>query len=180
MFLGNVMKTNLKTIHQAGLTLLEVLVSLGILATITTGIAASTNQQSEKTKASVVALHVKMVGTAAADYIKDNYSLLLTTAAATQPALIRVSDIITAEKLQPGFNSRNTRGQETCVLVPKQGSNNLTSVVITEGGELIDDLSLGQIASEIGAAGGAIYSLAAGNMRGDMFHFLCRNIYIQP
>lgn len=168
MVLGNVMKTNLKIIHQAGLTLLEVLVSLGILATITTGIAAITNQQSEKTKASVVALHVKMVGTAAAEYIKDNYSLLLTTATATQPALIRVSDLITAEKLQPGFNSRNARGQETCVLVLKQGANNLTSVLITEGGESIDDLSLGQIASEIGAAGGAIYSLAAGNMRGAM------------
>lgn len=154
--------------RQAGLTLLEVLVSLGILATVTTGIVALTNQQSEKTKASVVALHTKMVGTAAAEYIKENYSTILSTATTTQPVLIRVSDIISSGKLQAGFNPKNARGQDTCVLVLKQSATNLTSVLVTEGGDPIDDLSLGQIASEIGAAGGGIYSIAAGNMRGSM------------
>lgn len=154
--------------RQAGLTLLEVLVSLGILATVTTGIVALTNQQSEKTKASVVALHTKMVGTAAAEYIKENYSTILSTATTTQPVLIRVSDMISSGKLQAGFNPKNARGQDTCVLVLKQSATNLTSVLVTEGGDPIDDLSLGQIASEIGAAGGGIYSIAAGNMRGSM------------
>lgn len=168
MFLGNAMKTNLKIIHQAGLTLLEVLVSLGILATVTTGIVALSNQQNEKTKASVVALHARLVGTAASEYIKDNYSLLLSTATATQPALIRVSDLVAAGKLQAGFNSLNARGQDTCVLVLKQSATNLTSILVTEGGETIDDLTLGQVASEIGAAGGGIYSTAPGNMRGSM------------
>ena len=139
--------------RQAGLTLLEVLVSLGILATVTTGIVALTNQQSEKTKASVVALHTKMVGTAAAEYIKENYSTILSTATTTQPVLIRVSDMISSGKLQAGFNPKNARGQDTCVLVLKQSATNLTSLLVTEGGEVIDDLSLGQIASEIGAAG---------------------------
>lgn len=154
--------------RQAGLTLLEVLVSLGILATVTTGIVALTNQQSEKTKASVVALHTKMVGTAAAEYIKENYSTILSTATTTQPVLIRVSDMISSGKLQAGFNPKNARGQDTCVLVLKQSATNLTSLLVTEGGEVIDDLSLGQIASEIGAAGGGIYSTAAGNIRGSM------------
>jgi len=154
--------------RQAGLTLLEVLVSLGILATVTTGIVALINQQSEKTKASVVALHTKMVGTAAAEYIKENYSTILSTATTTQPVLIRVSDMISSGKLQAGFNPRNARGQDTCVLVLKQSATNLTSLLVTEGGEVIDDLSLGQIASEIGAAGGGIYSTAAGNIRGSM------------
>lgn len=154
--------------RQAGLTLLEVLVSLGILATVTTGIVEISNQQAEKTKASVVALHAKMVGTAGAEYIKENYSVLLSTATATQPALVRVSDMIASGKLQAGFNSRNARGQETCVLVLKQSATNLISAVVTEDGEVIDDLTLGQIASEIGAAGGGIYSGAPGNMRGAM------------
>lgn len=154
--------------RQAGLTLLEVLVSLGILATVTTGIVALSNQQSEKTKASVVALHTKMVGTAAAEYIKENYSTILSTATTTKPVLIRVSDMISSGKLQAGFNPKNARGQDTCVLVLKQSATNLTSLLVTEGGEVIDDLSLGQIASEIGAAGGGIYSTAAGNIRGSM------------
>ncbi|WP_103737936.1 shufflon system plasmid conjugative transfer pilus tip adhesin PilV [Diaphorobacter sp. LR2014-1] len=157
-----------KVSRQAGLTLLEVLVSLGILATVMTGIVALSNQQNEKTKASVVALHARLVGTAASEYIKDNYSLLLSTATVTQPALIRVSDLVAAGKLQAGFNSLNARGQDTCVLVLKQSATNLTSILVTEGGETIDDLTLGQVASEIGAAGGGIYSTAPGNMRGSM------------
>ena len=153
---------------QRGLTLVEVLVSLGILASITTGIVALTNQQTEDTKASVTALHLKTVGDAANEYIKDNYASVTAVATATNPALIRVSDLISGGYLSAGFNLSNARSQNTCVLVLEPTANNLTGMVVTEGGDTIDDLTLGQVAATVGAAGGGIYSTATTTFRGAM------------
>lgn len=153
---------------QRGLTLLEVLVSLGIMATIMTGVVALTNQQSEDTRASVTALHLKTVGDAANEYIKDNYASLTGIATATNPALIRVSDLIAGGYLSAGYSVPNVRQQDACVLVLEPTPNNLAGMVVTEGGDTIDDLTLGQVAATIGAAGGGIYSTDTTTFRGSM------------
>jgi prepilin-type N-terminal cleavage/methylation domain-containing protein len=155
-------------IHQRGLTLLEVLVSIGILASITAGIVALTNQQSSDTRASVTALHLKTVGDAAKEYIKDNYSTLTAIATATQPALIPVSYLTGSGYLNTGYNPVNPRGQMTCILVLQPTANNLVGMLVTEGGDTIDDLTLGQIAATVGGSGGGIYSSTAGNFTGAM------------
>lgn len=153
---------------QQGLTLLEVMVSLAILATITTGVVALTNQQSEDTRAAVTSLHIKTVADAANEYIKDNFAAITGIATATQPALIRVSDLISGGYLNAGFSVNNARQQDTCVLVLEPTANNLTGMVVSEGGDTIDDLTLGQIAATVGAAGGGIYSTATTTFRGAM------------
>lgn len=153
---------------QRGVTLIELIVSIGILATVTTGIVALSNQQSDDARASVTALHLKTVGDAANAYIKDNYAAVTGIASSTTPALIRVSDLISGGYLNAGYSIKNPRSQDTCVLVLEPTANNLTAMVVTEGGDTIDDLTLGQIAATIGAPGGGIYSTNTTAFRGAM------------
>lgn len=153
---------------QKGVTLIEVIVSLGIIATITAGVVALTDQSSSDTRAAVTALHLKTVGEAANEYIKDNYTAIVGAATATAPVLVRVSDLIAGGYLSAGFSVSNARQQNTCVLVLEPTANNLIGMVVTEGGDTIDDLTLGQIAATVGAAGGGIYSTAGTTFRGAM------------
>ena len=154
--------------QQAGLTLLEMLISLSILATVVAGIASLVNVASEDAKASVTALHTKTIGDAASVYIRDNHAAVAAVATATTPALIRVSDLVAEGYLSAGFSVRNPRGQATCVLVLEPTPDRLTGLVMTEGGDTIDDLTLGSIAATIGGAGGGIYSTDPTVARGAM------------
>lgn len=154
--------------REHGLTLLEMLVSLGILASVVAGLATLVDSASEDTRASVTALHVKTVGNAASEYIKDNYAAVVGIATATTPALIRIPDLISQGYLPAGYAVTNPRGQATCVLVLEPAANKLTGLVVTEGGDVIDDLTLGKIASTVGGAGGAIYSTDPTTIRGAM------------
>ncbi len=153
---------------QKGVTLIEVIVSLGIIATITAGVVALTDQSSSDTRAAVTALHLKTVGEATNEYIKDNYTAIVGAATATAPVLVRVSDLIAGGYLSAGYSVSNARQQDTCVLVLEPTANNLVGMVVTEGGDTIDDLTLGQIAATVGAAGGGIYSTAGTTFRGAM------------
>lgn len=165
---------NLSTISeraQWGLTLLEMLISLSILATVVAGVTSLVQGVSDDTKASITALHTKTIGDEAGVYIKDNYSALLGASTATTPALIRVSDLVSQGYLPAGYAATNPRGQSTCVLVLEPTTNKLTSLVLSEGGEIIDDLTLGQIASLIGGAGGGLYSTAPTTARGAMGNY---------
>lgn len=156
---------------QWGLTMLEMLISLSILASVVAGVTSLVQGVSDDTKASITALHTKTIGDAAGVYIKDNYAALLGASTATTPALVRVSDLVSQGYLPAGYAATNPRGQSTCVLVLEPTANKLTSLVLSEGGEIIDDLTLGQIASLIGGAGGGLYSTAPTTARGAMGNY---------
>ena len=143
---------------QKGLTLLELLISLSIMSGVVVGITQLMEDAGEDARASVTALHTRTVGNAASEYIKDNYAAIAAVATDTAPALIRVPDLVATGYLTTGFSVTNARLQATCVLVLEPTANRLTGLVITEGGETIDDLTLGQIAATIGGSGGGIYS----------------------
>jgi prepilin-type N-terminal cleavage/methylation domain-containing protein len=154
--------------RQAGVTLIELIVAISIMAAMAVGLNSLISRASEDTRASVTALHLKTVGDAANRYIKDNYAAVTGTATATAPALIRVSDLITGGYLTTGYAVKNPHQQDTCVLVLEPTANNLTAIAITEAGETIDDLTLGQIAATIGGSGGGVYSTATTTIRGAM------------
>jgi type II secretory pathway pseudopilin PulG len=155
-------------ISQGGLTLLELLISLGIMSGVVVGITRLMEDAGEDTRASVTALHTRTVGNAASEYVKDNYAAISAVATATSPVLIRVPDLIATGYLPTGFSITNPRQQSTCVLVLEPTPNRLEGLVITEGGDTIDDLTLGQIAATIGGSGGGIYSTAPTTIRGAM------------
>lgn len=156
------------SITQRGLTLLELLISLGIMSGLVVGITQLMEDAGDDTRASITALHTRTVGNAASEYIKDNFAAISAVATASAPVLIRVPDLIATGYLTAGFSVTNARRQSTCVLVLEPTANRLTGLVITEGGDTIDDLTLGQIASTIGGSGGGIYSTAPTAVRGAM------------
>lgn len=157
-----------KRTRQTGLTLLELLISLGILGGVVVGITQLMEDAGDDARAAITALHTRTVGNAASAYIKDNYAAISAVATAAAPVLIRVSDLIATGYLTAGFSVTNPRLQSTCVLVLEPTPNRLTGLVITEGGDTIDDLTLGQIAATIGGSGGGIYSTAPTVVQGAM------------
>lgn len=153
---------------QNGFTLIELVVSIGIAGLVFAGIAKLIDRYTEDTKNSLTAQHLVTVGNAAQAYIKENYTTVMGNATATNPALITVPMLISGGYLQSGFTANNNYGQDVCVLVLEPTPDNLNALVIAEGGTGIDDLSLGDIATQIGSAGGGVYSAAATTIRGAM------------
>lgn len=151
---------------QRGITLLEMLIALVVLAAVSVGVTRLISVAVEDTEISVLAAHTRAVGEAANSYIKDNYSTITGVATVTQPALLRVDDLIATGYLPSGFSTYNAKGQAVCVLVLEPVPGSLAGVVVAEGGNEVDDLSLGQLAATIGGAGAGIYSTAPTVMRG--------------
>lgn len=154
--------------RQRGTTLLELIIALAIMSGIMTGLYQLVDVFNQNTKSAVVSQHMSTVGQAAQAYIKDNYSAVSAVATATAPALIRVSTLTSTNYLQTGFTAANSYGQTVCVLVLQPAANQLAALVVAEGGTAIDDLTLGQIASTMGASGGGVYSTAATTLKGAM------------
>jgi prepilin-type N-terminal cleavage/methylation domain-containing protein len=155
-------------LKQRGVTLIEMVVALGIMAAIATWVAVMLDDNSRDTKAAITASHGVTVAAAGVNYIKDNYSTLAAVASDTTPALIRISDLVAAGYLQDGFSITNPRLQVGCILVLEPTPNKLAGMLVYEGGDVIDDLTLGQIASLIGGSGGGIYSTDVTVVRGAM------------
>jgi prepilin-type N-terminal cleavage/methylation domain-containing protein len=160
------MKNNIR-----GVTLVELLIALVVLASVSVGVTRLVQMAAEDTQISVTALHAKTVGDAAQSYIRDNYADIMLVATATQPALVRVADLIAEGYLPAGFSAANPSRQNLCVLVTQPSSAKLNGLLVAEGGDAIDDLSLGQLSSTIGAAGGGIYTTAPSVVRGAMGGF---------
>lgn len=152
--------------RQTGVTLLEVLLSLTIIASATMGLNQIADRFSDDTQNTVVSSQVRAFGEAAKAYIKDNYAAVQGVATVTAPALIDVPTMVASGHLPAGALTTNAFGQSMCALVLEPVANRLQAMVIAEGGTLIDDLSLGNIASVIGGSGGAVYASNAAVVRG--------------
>ena len=162
-------ENTMRTKHsQSGVTLLELIVTLGIIGAVMAGVARLVDQYIDDTKGALTAQQMVTVGNAAQAYIKDNYATVMANATATTPAIVTVPMLSAAGYLQSGFSTTNNFGHSVCVLVLEPTANNLNALVVAEGGTAIDDLTLGSIAANIGAAGGGIYSSASTTLRGSM------------
>lgn len=154
--------------YQKGLTLLEAIVSLGILSAVVAGTATLLSQYSTATQANVAAQHMKTIADATQAYIRDNYSAVMATATATTPTLIRVSTLQGSGHLAAGVSETNNFGQRVCALVLEPSAGQLNALVVSEGGTTIDDISVAGIAGALGAGGGAVYSSDTTTIRGAM------------
>lgn len=151
---------------QRGITLLEMLIALVVLAAVSAGVTRLVSVAVDDTEISVIAAHSRAVGDAANAYIKDNYSAVAAVATPAQPALIRVDDLVATGYLPAGFSAQNSRRQSVCVLVLEPTPFKLSALLVSEGGDEIDDLSLGQLAATIGGAGAGVYSTDPSVVRG--------------
>jgi len=153
---------------QQGLTLVEVVASLGILAGVFAGLAMVADSYSQDTKATIAATQLRTFGEASRAYVKDNYSAVQLVAGPTIPAMIDASTLIASGHLTAEFSSRNAYAQTMCTLVLEPTANKLQALVVSEGGTPIDDLTLGVISAIVGGSGGAVYSTAPAAIRGAM------------
>lgn len=150
--------------RQAGVTLLELIMSIAIMSSVMAGATLLVNQYQEEQQLASVSEHLRTVANATKAYITDNWATVALQATATTPAVIDVADLTAATYLPAGFMATNAFGQTVRVLVlepaavPPATVSQLTAIVVTTGGTGVDDASLGAIVRGVGAAGGGIFS----------------------
>ena len=158
-----VMKT-----RQSGFTLLEVMVSLAIIAMGSIGVAQLTQNFSDDVDNTLASDSLRRTGSAAQQYIKDNYATITAAAGVATPYWISTSMLITGGYLPTGSLSTNGFNQSTCTLVLQPTANKLQAMVVTEGGTAIDDFRLGAIASLAGGSAGAVRAMTPTQVLGTL------------
>lgn len=151
---------------QRGLTLIEAIAAIAVMAAMMTLVVSMTGNYTEDAKIAVTAQQIRTVGEAARGYINDNQATIAATATATVPAVVTVAQLVAGGYLPAGFTEINNRSQTMCVLVLEPAANNLQGMVITQGGDTVDDVSLRQVSNLVGAAGGSIMSTATTTLSG--------------
>ncbi len=144
--------------RQAGLSLLEVLLSLSLITVGMVGVNRLVDSYVVDTKNAAVADQLKTSAQAYRAYVRNNYSTILAVATQDKPYLITHTDLSLGNYLPPGSNGRTVHGQTICALVRKNNAGSLEALVVTEGGAALNNLDLGSIVSLTGGSAGALYS----------------------
>ena len=144
---------------QSGFTLLEILVALGLMSSIYVGVVKLTDLYFEDTKNVMVAQHTRMVASAMQEYVKDNHAALLAATAGGVQQNITVPMLQTTRFLPADFRETNAYGQQITSVVRRSpvNPNRVEALLVTQGGEVLNDVTLGTLASVMGSSGGAIY-----------------------
>lgn len=147
--------------YQSGMTLLELVSSLALLALLMAGAVRLANSYGESASANRAVDQMLVISRAVQSYIRDNTVAALSNATATQPLLISVPMLVAAGYLPSGAKAKNDFDQAICALVLEPSPGVLDAVIVTEGGTAIDDLALGSLADSLGASGGGVYSTSS-------------------
>lgn len=139
---------------QKGITLVESIATLGIMSAMAVGTLMMSKEYSQDARTAGAAEHMKIIAAASQSYIKDNRGVILSQATATTPVMITPAMLSSAGYLPQGFSSINSFRQDVCALVLEPSAGALSTMIIAEGDEPLDDITLGHFASTMGAAGG--------------------------
>ena len=155
---------------QLGFSALEVMICL-IIGTLATVAAIPIYQNyNEKQLRLVSAQQMEYVSDAAAKYIKDNYASVVSIATPTSPATITIAMLRNTGYLPASFSDLNAYGQTYTIRALEPTPDKLETLVVTQSGEAIGEMSLLEISRLIGARGGYISksssSVATGTMSG--------------
>lgn len=154
---------------QQGMTIIEILGALAIGSAMLIGLSTLIDSSLEDLEGQQAGLYQAQVTAAARKYITANYQALLTaTPAAASVASISVADLRNQLFLPQGFGLANGYGQSTCVLVrqPTPGSGKLDALVVTYGGQQIEDRIIPVVASNAGQGSGYIAKASPAIARG--------------
>lgn len=139
---------------ERGITLVESIAALGIMSAVAISTVVLSNEYTQDTRTVGAAEHMKIVAQAAQAYVKDNRGAILTQATATTPVMIATAMLSGAGYLPAGFSASNSYRQNVCALVLEPSAGALSTLIVAEGGEALDDVSLAHFASSLGAGGG--------------------------
>ena len=135
------------------------LIALTVAGLVAAGAPALYARWYEHQATTVAGEHMRVVADAATAYIKDNYNVVAANASPTVPAVITTAMLRSTGHLPAGFGDLNPYGQGYRALVLKPATGKLQTLIITEGGEVIKELSLRAISKRVGAEGGYVSSL---------------------
>jgi hypothetical protein len=168
--------------RQRGITLMETLGALAISSLMLVGLTAMIDSAMEDSKGQQVALYHSQIVAAARKYITANYSeLVVKTPTATTITAIDVPELVNKRFLPANFALTNAYGQSTCVLVRQPnaispppatptGKERLDALVVTTGGQPIEEKNLPAVAASAGQASGFISKSATTIARGASFN----------
>lgn len=146
-----------------GFTLLETLLSLAIFSVALAGTYQLVEGYQKSTVQSLAAQQQRTFAQATQGYIKDNYQAIAAQLSANAIYKVSTSDLIADNRLPSNYSGQNAYKQNICAvvrLVPGLTPDSLPqlqSLVVAEGGQAVDDVSLGNLAAQMGGAGGGVY-----------------------
>jgi hypothetical protein len=118
----------------------------------------------EDTRLTLAGQHMKTIGDASSAFIRDNYTSIINRLNEEGAELLRIDvndDLIAEGYLPAGYSNTNPFRQTLCTLVRQQSTPSgrivLEGLLVTEGGDELDDISIALMASQAGSAGGAFY-----------------------
>lgn len=146
---------SLRTLERGfvAIELLFVLIVFAIATTIGTNLLANRMDSQNYT---IAAQQQQLVADAASKYLKDNFTAVTATATATVPAQITMTMLRNTNYLSSGVSDTNAFGQTFLILARQPVANQLESLVLTTGGQSIDEIGTREIAENLGGTGGFI------------------------
>lgn len=158
--------------RRRGMTLVEVALSMGVVALILVGLSQLLVGASETMKARSVADRIRLVTNASQEYVKSNFAALFDHATIQADGALAVPidgapinadlpSLVGGGFLPSSFINSNAYQQTHALIVRKVAGTDhdrLEAIVTTTGGTPIDDRLLGQIGGFIGADGGFMFN----------------------
>jgi microcystin-dependent protein len=141
--------------RQAGLTAIEAVLSLAIMAILAVGFAQTLNDSKNDLMVGVVASRLLEVRGATDRYVKDNFSTL-ETLATPGPIEVALSSLISGDYLPAGYQNGNPFGQFHRVYLRRRTAGVLETMVVTTGGRPMNIVDGGAAAMMLRANGGFV------------------------
>lgn len=138
---------------ERGVTLLELLGALAIVAVLAAGAVAVIQSGVDDTRGQHAGQHQATAVEVTERYVRLHYADLL-VATAVGPAAIPLKAM--SELLPAGFRMENSFGQVPCARVVQAEPGKLQVLVVAEGGESIPARDLAYVAAHAGRGGGQI------------------------
>ncbi|KTT49673.1 prepilin [Pseudomonas oryzihabitans] len=142
--------------QQRGYMILEALIGLVVLAALVGGGMAMATRHIDSQNYQIAAEQQQKIADAAAKYLHDNFTSVYAAAGATQPATITPAMLRSTNYLPSGFADANVFGQTFVILARRVAHNQLESIVLTTGGQPLNEVGTREIAENLGAAGGFV------------------------
>jgi type II secretory pathway pseudopilin PulG len=151
---------------QAGFIAIEFMFAI-IAFVVLSAIGANTlARHMDSQNYQIAAQQQQAVADAAAKYLKDYFSTVVASATPTVPVQITTAMLRNTNYLPSGFGDTNAFGQTFLVLARRPAANQLESIVLTTGGETIDEIGTREIAENLGGTGGFIPTSNTGIVQG--------------
>lgn len=155
-----------RKLKQTGFTLVETLVVLGIGLIVTAAGAQYAMRHSDNLENQAAAQHLETIAKGAHAYAAANSDAILATLSSASAATVTVATLQAQGYVAPGVTPKNNFGQDYSIRFVSASPGSFEGILVTTGGEHIDDLNKRKIAQLVGAPGGYVEDAAPAALEG--------------